>query len=203
MWPKIHERLWEREKKVFVTSKENIERLSRSVNNLLDLLKMESGTLEFKRKKTALRDLLKHAGLLFEPQVKMKGLEFYIHFPEDELYVYANTDRILQVLGYLVDNAIKFTKKGFIEISVIEKEKTVECFVKDTGLGIPSDRLPLILERFQQHLVQKNVKPGLGLGLLLAKGLVNLHQGKIWIKSQEDKGTRVFFTLPKYTSIKG
>ena len=121
--------------------------------------------------------------------------------PQKKIEIYADEDRIIRVLTNLLDNAIKFTSKGSVEISVQEKGNMVEFAVVDTGIGISSKDFPKIFNRFRQF-GRKNGpgEKGTGLGLSIVKGNIELHKGKIHVKSEVGKGTKVVFSLPKLNS---
>jgi len=98
----------------------------------------------------------------------------------------------------LVDNAIKFTFQGFIEVSAKEKKDVVEYSVADTGIGIPKEDLPKVFDKFTQFERENGPgKKGTGLGLSIAKGSVELHKGEIWVESEVGKGTKFAFSLPR------
>jgi len=136
----------------------------------------------------------------FVPQAKAKGLEMKGSFSKEKIKAYVDKDRITQVFSNLIGNAVKFTQKGHIEISLVDREDAVECCVSDTGPGIAKKDLPQLFDKFQQfgHPVNGEEK-GTGLGLAISKGIVELHKGKIWVKSEVDVGTRFTFVLPKFT----
>jgi CheY-like chemotaxis protein len=112
---------------------------------------------------------------------------------------YSDGHRIRQVLSNLVGNALKFTDKGFVEFGYINNssEKQIQFFVRDTGIGIPPDKMEIIFERFRQ--VQEGSTRrygGTGIGLYISKHIVELLGGKIWVESTLDKGTTFNFTIP-------
>ena len=112
--------------------------------------------------------------------------------------MYADKDRIIQVFTNLVGNALKFTKQGRIEISVVDRTDVVECGVYDTGPGITKEDLPLIFSKFQQFSrIAGSGEKGTGLGLSITKGIIELHKGKIWVESEVGQGSKFTFTLPK------
>lgn len=190
----------ERQAKILNTARDNIDRLTRIINTLLDISKLEAGKVEIRRDLVNMGDLMKQVTSSFELKVKDKGLGLKIDFPEKELYIYVDADKISQVFTNLLGNALKFTEKGYIEISAKELEDEVECAVADTGVGISEDDLPHVFNKFQQFGRTAGAgEKGTGLGLSIAKGLVELHKGKIWVESELGKETKISFTLPKYT----
>ncbi|MBU2437249.1 MAG: diguanylate cyclase, partial [Candidatus Omnitrophica bacterium] len=138
---------------------------------------------------------------IFYSQAKEKGLEIRTIFFKEELEVYVDKDKIIQVFINLVGNAIKFTQSGHVGISIADKEGYVECGVFDTGMGIAPEDLPKVFGKFQQfgRVAGPGIK-GTGLGLSITKGIIGLHRGKIRVESRLGKGTKFTFTLPKYTT---
>jgi signal transduction histidine kinase len=124
-----------------------------------------------------------------------KPIELSIHFPDDIKNVKADNIRLLQILRQLLDNAIKFTESGSIEITGSNGDDGVILSVKDTGIGITESNLPTLFDHFSQ-VDRSGTKPGTGLGLYICRKLVNLHGGKIWVESKLGKGSKFYFTLP-------
>ncbi len=177
---------------------EFIDRLSRIIEDLLDISKLEAGKMKLKRELVDLVGLAQKGVSAFQSRARNKGLEMRLKTSQNSLEVYADRDKIAQVFTNLISNALKFTEKGFIEISVATKESSVECCVSDTGRGIAKEDMPKVFSKFEQFA--REIGPGekgTGLGLVICKGLVEAHQGKIWVESKIGEGTQVFFTLPK------
>ncbi len=197
-------RINEKQKEILATAMENIDRLARIINNLLDISKIEAGKAELKRSLNNITSLVKKIVSSFASMAEKRGLELRMSLPEERIDVYADADRIVQVLTNLINNALKFTKEGIIEVSIRKKEKEVECSVADTGIGISKDDIPKVFSKFQQFSrVEGAGEKGTGLGLSIAKGIVEMHQGKIWVESKFGKGSRFFFTLPRETNGEG
>lgn len=192
----------EEQKDVLANAKDSIDRLARIINSLLDISKIEAGRIELKKGLINLNSLVRQLSSSFGFKIRDKDLELRVNLPKAQIEIYADADKIAEVFTNLIYNAIKFTKEGFIEISAIEKENETECSVSDTGLGISKENLPKIFDKFQQfgRVTGPGGEKGTGLGLSIAKGIVELHKGRIWIESQLGKGTRFIFTLPKYTA---
>jgi len=179
---------------------EDIDRLTRIINDLLDISKIEAKKFAIKREIVDIAGLVKAVNLSFIPRAKEKGLEIRTSFSKEPIEVYADKDKIIQVLTNLVGNSLKFTEKGYIEISIIDKQDTVECSVFDTGSGINEKDLPKVFSKFQQFgRTEGPGERGTGLGLAIAKGIVELHQGKIWVESKLNAWTKFIFILPKYS----
>lgn len=188
----------ERQKNVLVISRDNINRLSRIINELLDIAKIEAGRIDLKKRQIDINELIRSFIAPFEAKVKEKGLEFKTDLPKDEVNIYIDPDRIIQVFTNLLYNAIKFTKRGFIRLSVKDKKNEVECSVSDTGIGISETDMPKVFNKFQQFgRIPGAGDKGTGLGLSIVKGVVELHKGKVWLESKLGQGSKFIFTLPK------
>jgi len=178
----------------------NIDRLKRIIDNLLDISKIEAGKVELNKELVDIVSLAKEVSLTFAPLAKSKGIEIKTLFPGEAIKIYADKDRIIQVFTNLVNNALKFTQQGYIEIAILDKGDNVECHVSDTGRGISEEDLPKTFNRFQQFGREAGSgEKGTGLGLPIAKGILEMHFGSIRAESQLKKGTKFTFTLPKYS----
>lgn len=190
----------EKQEKVLITARDNIDRLSRIINNLLDISKIEAGKVELKKELINIVELVKHVISSFEPKVNSKGLELRLDVSSENINVYVDGDKIIQVFTNLIGNALKFTEKGYIEILIKEKEGEIECAVTDTGRGISEDDLPKLFSKFQQFgRSAGGGEKGTGLGLSIVKGIIELHNGKIWAEGRLGKGMKFTFTLPRYS----
>lgn len=190
----------EKQERVLTATKVNIDRLARIIDNLLDTAALESGKYKLTRELIDIADVIKQVTAAFESKARDKGLELRVNAPKPGVQLLADADKIAQIFTNLIGNAIKFTEQGCIEISAIEKEQEIECAVADTGKGISKEDLTHIFSKFQQFgRKQGPGEKGTGLGLVIAEGVVKLHQGRIWVESELHKGTRFIFTLPKYS----
>jgi len=172
--------------------------LRRIINDLLDIAKLESKKVSLKMNDFNLTDLAKDVYHSFAQLAKEKGLGLRLECSGEEIMVNADRDRIMQVFTNLLGNAFKFTEKGSIQINIEDKGEAVECSVADTGRGIAADDCPKAFDRFQQF--GKSFEPGqegTGLGLSICQGIVELHQGTIYLTSTLGEGTTIVFTLPK------
>jgi signal transduction histidine kinase len=172
--------------------------LSRMVDDLQELSLAEAGELKLDRQTQDIRKLLKKTVALRQTQAAVKGVLVSADLPKKLPRVNIDTHRINQVLLNLIDNAITHTPKGgIITITARNLDKWLEIAVDDTGEGIPAEDLPNVFERF--YRVDKSrarATGGAGLGLAIAKSLVEVHGGKIEVQSEEGKGSRFSFTLP-------
>ena len=196
---KIPGKINKKQGKILTIAKNNIDRLARIINDLLDISKIEAGRVEIKKGQVNMSNLIEQVASSFENKIKKKGLELKVNFPKKGVYVYVESDKIVQVFTNLLGNALKFTEKGCIEISAKELEDEIEFVVSDTGIGISKDDLPKAFSKFQQFgRIDSAGEKGTGLGLSIVKGIVEMHHGKIRVESTPGRGSKFIFTLPKY-----
>src|SRR3989338_8855252 len=163
-----------------------------------DISQIEYSRGELDRELTDITALARETIANFSQQAKDKGLEIKQGFPGKKIELDIDKARIKQVFANLISNAFDFTDQGSIEISIQEKDAIIECSVSDTGRGIPEALLPGIFGKFQQS--GKSYGPGakgVGLGLAIAKAIVERHKGRIWVESKPQEGTRFIFVLPR------
>ena len=189
----------------------NIDRLTRLIDNLLNLSRIESGRFELKREPLDFSDLVKEVMQSFKVQASSKSIALKTALESGLPKIYADKDRIVQVLVNLADNAMKFTNEGgriTISAELVKKGAFaeypeldfVQVCVADTGLGIAQDdvnKLFVKFNRISQKLDGIKVK-GTGLGLAITKEITEAHCGRIWIESEPGVGSKFFFTLPVY-----
>lgn len=169
--------------------------MSRMISDLLDVERMAKGKLTLHLAKVDLRSLLQECSDLFAPLVSNQSFSMTIDAGGEPLFVDVDHDRILQVLSNLVGNSLKFTPAGgTIELSARKQETHVEVSVTDNGPGISAEAQARIFERFSQLNVANH--QGLGLGLFIAKWIVEAHKGLIWVASTSGNGCTFSFTLP-------
>ncbi len=190
----------EEQKRFLSMSIEGIDRLSRLIGNLLDISKIEAHKIKLNRELTDIVSLARRVSANFAHAFQSKGLETTYNLPEDKIELYLDKDRIIQVFVNLLSNALKFTPAGRIEISIADQAGAVECAVSDTGVGISDDDLPRVFNKFDQFGREfESAQKGTGLGLAISKGIVELHHGEIRVESRLGRGTKVSFSLPKYS----
>jgi signal transduction histidine kinase len=171
------------------------ERMSRLIQDLLDVQRMDSGRLEIERRPVSARALLVDAHEMLRPLAEKEGISLTLAVPPELPTISADPNRLHQVLGNLVGNAIKFTPKhGSILLRGEEVEGEVRIEVSDTGPGISADQLPHVFGQFWQ--ASRTDRRGIGLGLAIAKGIVESHDGRIWVESVLGEGSSFFFTVP-------
>jgi signal transduction histidine kinase len=173
------------------------KRLAGLVNELLDFSKVKSEKVSLHIKPFPIPEVIDVVWTFSKELVNDKPIEFRVDIPDDLPEVYADIDRVEQILTNLVGNAIKFTHQGSITISAQQDGDVVKISVSDTGIGIPEEAFEWIFHPFEQANGSTTREfGGTGLGLAIAKELVELQGGKIWVTSEVGKGSAFHFTLP-------
>jgi two-component system phosphate regulon sensor histidine kinase PhoR len=174
------------------TIKSHSERLNRLVDDLLTLSKIELGAIRIDKTNVNISDIVDSVLETLRPGAESKGLVLTKALKADELEIFANRDRTIQILLNLVDNAIKFTETGSVEIGSGKKEERLYLYVKDGGIGIPKRYLFRLGERFfRVDPSRSRALGGTGLGLAIVKHLVRAQGWEMQIESEEGKGTTV------------
>jgi len=175
---------------------DQIDRMSRLILELLDVSRIETGRLEIRREPirwaTFVRDVV------HRHHAAVNDRRFHLNVPEIDKEVYGDRDRLVQVLGNLLENAVKYSPDGSdIYVGVEDRGDQLVTSVCDRGIGIPADELGQVFERFHRgRQVSSTNYGGLGLGLYITKQIVERHGGTIWVDSKERAGTTFFFSLP-------
>lgn len=174
-------------------------KLTKLVNDLLDIARIESGRVEMVPKTIAVKDLLDGVADLVRPQMKEKGLALDIRIAPGIRDVTADVGQLERVFINLLSNAIKYTPPGgSITVTASADHDHYRFDVADTGVGIPPEDQPKLFQEFFRANNQTTPEQtGTGLGLSLVKRIVEAHRGRIWFESQSNKGTTFSFTLPK------
>ena len=176
----------------------NAERLTRILNEVLDLSKIEAGKMELLRRSMSLHEIF--ADLLegFQPLAQLKSISMEVTPTEGMPTVHADRDKLYEVLANLLDNAIKFTPTGGrVQIGAqILDSRYIKVGVSDTGCGISEEHLLKIFDKFYRVQSSSEHVAGAGLGLAITRGLVELHGGTIAVESASGKGSHFYFTLP-------
>jgi two-component system phosphate regulon sensor histidine kinase PhoR len=177
----------------------SLDGLDNLVQDLLTVSQIETGAIKIEKKKINLRPLIEEIFEQVEAKAKKRDVKLKLIAPKGEIQVKADTQRISQVIMNLVVNAIKYgNEKGLVQIIITEKKKAYTISVVDNGPGIPDEHLHRIFERF--YRVDKSRAKnsgGTGLGLSIVKHIVQAHNSKISVQSEENKGTRFEFKLEK------
>lgn len=177
------------------TIRRSAERANRMIEDLLDVSRIEAGRLVVEPSPQPLVPLLEEAVEAHRYLVQEKGIELRWRPGDSRPWALADRDRVLQIAGNLLGNAIKFTPEGGrIEVGLETGGGEVRCSVADTGPGIPAEHLPHLFDRFWQ--ASRTDRRGLGLGLAITRGLVEAHGGRVWVESEVGVGSTFWFTLP-------
>ncbi|MFN2377811.1 MAG: sensor histidine kinase [Candidatus Binatia bacterium] len=169
--------------------------MDRMISDLLDVERMSHDKLDLRLEEIDLLALLKECVDMFDPVVTSKSFSMTIHAGPEPIVTGLDHDRILQVLSNLIGNSLKFTPKGgAIELSLCRKGAEVEISVSDNGPGIPEQARSRVFEKFSQ--LKTSDRRGLGLGLFIAKWIVEAHGGRIWVAPGGGTGSTFCFTLP-------
>ena len=176
------------------------DRVLNTINAIMDISKIEAGMVEVVSHEVNINLYIEdiHRFFSIETREKRIQLSYKEGLPTEESVIFSDGNKVQGILTNLVKNAIKYTRHGFVDFGYVKKDKQLEFYVKDTGLGIPKDRQEAIFERFiQADIEDKMALQGTGLGLSIVKAYVELLGGKIWLEySEPGKGSEFRFTLP-------
>jgi signal transduction histidine kinase len=177
----------------------NTQHLAGLINDLLDLAKIEEGKIELKGARVSVGGLVHEVMETVKPLAAEKPVLLEVQVPEPSVLVWADRDKVTQVLMNLIGNAIKFTPpQGRVTVCASrDGTEWAQVSVNDSGPGISAEERQMIFQKFYQVSEEGGPKPkGTGLGLAISKALVELHGGKIWVESEKGRGSTFSFTLP-------
>jgi signal transduction histidine kinase/CheY-like chemotaxis protein len=182
--------------------KENNQQLLHVINDIMDVSKIESGQLNINKTETNLSEMIFSLKSTFRQIIakqKKPDIEFNIQCPDKTIWVYTDKTRLRQVITNLMNNAIKFTKKGEITLTCEPGENSIRFSVKDSGIGISPEEQKHIFERFYKSGEQKNdvLYGGTGIGLYISDSIVKHLGGQLKVKSEKGKGAEFYFDIPK------
>jgi signal transduction histidine kinase len=188
----------EKQLEYFKILKENSARMRELVSDLLTVSRIETAKLPLKKKEISLEDLIRKIIKELEPFAKASNVKVEFKAQKNLPKVFADPSQIRLVIENLLDNAIRYIKeKGRVEIKLERIDKYCRFEIKDTGVGIPKEDQKYIFQKFfRSENVMRYQTQGSGLGLYIAKSIVNRSRGKIGFKSQEGVGSTFWFTLP-------
>lgn len=138
----------------------------------------------------------------FSQQAEEKGINLKIGDIPENTYAWADPNKISWVISNLIGNALRYTPEyGDIIVGSVLEGRKVKIYVKDTGVGIPEEYRGKIFEKFVRASNNEDETSGTGLGLAISKEIIEAHNGRIWVESEEGKGSKFFFTLPRYSKL--
>jgi hypothetical protein len=175
------------------------QRMLNTVNDIVEISKIEAGIVTVDLKEVDVQANLHELIRFFTPEATKKGVKLMLEneVPKTVAVISTDKNKLDSILTNLIKNAIKYTPAGEIRVGCILKKNVLEFYVKDTGIGIPTERQQAVFDRFvQADIEDTHVFEGSGIGLSIAKAYVEMLGGKIWLESQEKKGSTFYFTLP-------
>ena len=175
--------------------------LTNVVNDYLNVSRMELGTMKYDLTPVKLNEFIKGIVGELKPNIDKAGLTLDLVYDSHQKYIaYVDPDKFKQVISNMIDNAIKYTPKGTITLSLEKDSKkgTITVASKDTGIGIAAGVIPKLFEKFSRAESANKINiRGTGLGLFVAKQIVEAHNGKIWVESEgEGKGSQFYVEIP-------
>ncbi len=188
----------EEQRDVLAMAMESVKRLSRIVNSLLTISKIESGKLDLQKTVVNICELIKDTVSNYEPLAQENGLRLDFEVPQKSVDICLDPDKFKEVLINLISNSIKFTPEGgWIKVICTEQDKEILVSIQDSGVGIAKEDIPKLFDKFTQFGRKAGPgEKGTGLGLAIAKKLVEIHSGKIEVESKVNKGTTFTISLP-------
>lgn len=181
------------QKKFLDIAERNLDRLISLINNVLDFQKLESGRMTYKMEENDINVVIEEIRELMMPLIEKKGLKLVIKTEESLPKTDFDKDKIIQVLTNLVNNALKATQTGYIQITIKRINQFIQVSVCDTGCGIKQEDMSKLFQEYEQLDRQGG---GTGLGLVISQDIVLAHSGRIWATSTLGQGTGVHFVLP-------
>jgi signal transduction histidine kinase/CheY-like chemotaxis protein len=174
-------------------------RMLNIINDIISISKIESGQMEISISETNVNEQIEYIYTFFKPEAEQKQIHFSFKnsLPAEKANIKTDREKIYAILTNLIKNAIKFTNSGSIDFGYEKRDRYLEFFVKDTGLGIPQEKFGYIFERFRQgsDSLSRDYE-GAGLGLSISKAFIEMLGGKIWIESILEKGSTFYFSIP-------
>ena len=170
---------------------EEANRLKELTKDIVDVAKLESGNVKLNKEKFNLNELARDVYVEMEELVKEKNLKLILDEKEENVEVYADKSKIRQVLINVINNAVKFTDKGYVKYSISKEDGKAKIVVKDTGIGIQKDKISYLFNKFYTANDYGNATTGAGLGLNIVKNIIDMHDGNVSVESTIGKGTKV------------
>lgn len=188
---------------VIARIRQSAGRAERLISDLLDRAQMESGTFRVERSSLDALRLAREAAELMMPIAAAKGVRFLLDVPSDSCAFLGDRSRLLQALSNLIENAIRFApgREGSVTLSLIRSDRELEFCVADNGPGMSEQEAARVFDRFWRSPGER--RRGIGLGLAIARGIIEAHEGRIWVESRPGAGARFCFALPRLTAPSG
>jgi signal transduction histidine kinase len=172
------------------------------IGDILDMSKIEAGKMDLRYEEIDLHQIAHDIIATASHMAQEKDLHLHLNLAEDLFTIYADRTRLRQIMWNIIGNAIKFTPKGSVTLTMQTQRDNVLISVRDTGIGIMPENLPIVFEQFRQVDGSLNrTAEGTGLGMPITKKLIELHGGEIWVESVFGVGTTFWFTLPRFPSF--
>lgn len=192
----------QRNKMISIIHQETL-RLKRMVDELLDLSRLQTGHFTLNKQELNISEMLFAIEEKYKPVIINVGLDFKMEIEPDLPRIYADHDRMQQVVINLVENALKHTDEGYISISAFKENEQICIEVADSGPGIAPEDLDLIWERFYKaDKSRQRAKGGTGLGLAIVQNIVKAHNGRVWVRSEVGKGSTFGFCIPSMNKFR-
>jgi signal transduction histidine kinase len=188
----------ERQQELLAAAKDDSERLRKLVKELLDLSRLESGTYRMKKEMLDFRKVLEDSMRPFRLPFEEKRIDLQYSAPDVLPMLSGDANYLTWVIGNLLNNALRYTEEGgSVRITVSREKQVLLVAVQDTGQGIAPEYHESIFDKFVQIKSATETTPGsIGLGLAIAREVVEAHQGRIWVQSRVGVGSTFYFTLP-------
>jgi PAS domain S-box-containing protein len=175
------------------------KRMLNIINDIISISKVESGQIEVTLSETNVNEQIEYLQTFFKPEAAQKNIALFLtkKLTSKDTFIKTDKEKVYAILTNLIKNALKFTNEGSIEFGCEKIGNYLEFFVKDTGLGISDSQKIIIFERFRQaNDTVSRTHEGSGLGLAISKAYVEMLGGKLWVESEEGKGSTFYFTIP-------
>ena len=193
--------------KYLETMNEETDRLTRLINNLLDISRIESGKMDWEVENHEIKPLISRSIQIVKPQAKKRNINISTKLTKNLGIIPVDYDRLIQVMTNLLTNAIKFSPNNEIITVEASKNGTKDILVKvrDKGPGIPKEEEKAIFDKFVSFSHKKGKTKGSGLGLTICRDIIEFHKGRIWVEKNKPKGASFCFSLPQFNNklIKG
>jgi signal transduction histidine kinase/CheY-like chemotaxis protein len=194
----------ERQKFIGIIEKSGARMLN-TINEIIDISKIESGAILVSLSDVSINKCLEEIYNFFKPEVENKKLDFVLKnsFSTQQVIVRTDKEKVNAILINLIKNAIKYTDTGYLEFGFNKTGSEILFLVKDTGVGVRKERQAAIFERFiQADIADIQARQGAGLGLSISKAYVEMLGGKIWVESEEGRGSTFYFSIPFNEALK-